>query len=160
MIENRISLSISDTEKANILQAVNALAALLQPLLIALDADDRKRLAKIGDGTIPFMQKVEQYVETNPEFVPAFVGVAEFKKDLRTFTDLREVLRPMLQMVSNLEDTAMLSGADAYDVGRAFYNSVQQGKKLNVPNAGVIYEDLKPRFEVKASKAAPIMPKS
>lgn len=158
MNENRIALSISGTEKANILQAVNALAALLEPHLIALGAEDRKRLAKISDGTIPFMQKVAQYVESNPEFVPAFVDVAEFKKDLQTFTDLREVLRPILQMVSNLEDTTALTGAEAYDFGRAYYKSTQQGVKMNVPNANAIYEDLKERFEIKTTKPAPILP--
>ena len=154
MNENRISLSIADSEKDKIMQAVNALAVLLQPLLIALDADGRRSLAKMSDASIPFIQKVAQYVESNPEFVPAFVDVAEFKKDLQTFLDMREVLRPILQLVGNLEDTAILSGADAYDVGRAYYKTVQQGVKMNVPNANAIYEDLKSRFEVKVMKPA------
>lgn len=158
MNENRISLSISNTDKTQIMQAISALAALLQPLLIALDADGRRSLAKMSDGSIPFMQKVAQYVDSNPEFVPAFVDVAEFKKDLQTFLDMREILRPILQLVGNLEDTSILSGADAYDVGRAYYKSVKQGVKMNVPNANAIYEDLKPRFEVKVSKPAPILP--
>ena len=158
MNENRISLSIADSEKDKIMQAVNALAVLLQPLLIALDADGRRSLAKMSDASIPFIQKVAQYVESNPEFVPAFVDVAEFKKDLQTFLDMREVLRPILQLVGNLEDTAILSGADAYDVGRAYYKTVQQGVKMNVPNANAIYEDLKSRFEVKVMKPAPSAP--
>jgi hypothetical protein len=156
MNENRISLSISDTDKTKIMQAISALAALLQPMLIALDTDDRRSLAKIGDASIPFMQKITQYIDSNPEFIPAFVDVPEFKKDLQTFLDLREILRPVLQLVSNLEDTAILSGADAYDVGRSYYNSVQQGVKMNVPNAKPIYDDLKARFEVKVTKAAPL----
>lgn len=158
MNENRISLSVSGEDKTKILQAVSALAALLQPMLIALDANDRKRLAKISDGSIPFMQKVAQYVDSNPEFVPAFVDVAEFKKDLQTFLDLREILRPILQLVGNLEDTAIVCGADAYDVGRAYYKSVQQGVKMNVPNANAIYEDLKSRFEIKTTTPAPVAP--
>jgi hypothetical protein len=77
---------------------------------------------------------------------------------LQTFLDLREVLRPILQLVGNLEDTTILSGADAYDVGRAYYKSVQQGVKMNVPNANAIYEDLKSRFEVKVTKPEPVTP--
>jgi hypothetical protein len=158
MNENRISLSISDADKTKIMQAITALAGMLQPMLIALDADGRKSLAKMSDASLPFIQKVAQYVDSNPEFVPAFVDAAEFKKDLQTFLDLREVLRPILQLVGNLEDTAMVSGADAYDVGRAYYKSVQQGVKMNVPNANAIYEDLKSRFEVKVTRAAPVAP--
>lgn len=158
MNENRISLSISDEDKNKINQAINALAALLQPMLIALNSDDRKSLSKMNDKSIPFVQKVAQYVESNPEFVPPYVDVPEFKKDFEAFMDLREFLRPILQMVGNLEDTTILNGADAYDVARAYYKSVQQAAKMNVPNAQAIYEDLKPRFELKLNKPAPIAP--
>jgi hypothetical protein len=158
MNENRISLSLTDEDKRNINLAITTLAHLLEPLLIALDADDRRRLAKMSDKSIPFMQKIAQYVDSNPEFVPAYVDVPEFKRDFKTFMDLREVLRPVLQLVGNLEDTTILSGADAYDVGRAYYKSVQQAANMNVPNASTIYEDLKPRFELKVSKPAPIVP--
>ena len=159
MNENRISLSFTDNEKQQINQATVALAALLQPKLIALDTEDRKSLAKIGDKSIPFMQKVVQYVDSNPEFVPAYVDAEEFKKDFKAFLDLREIMRPIMQLVGNLEDTTVLCGADSYDGGRAYYKSVQQAAKMNVPNSKAIEDDLKPRFEMKVGKAAPIAPK-
>lgn len=152
MNENRISLALTEFEKQAILQAVGALADLLAPKLIALDAEDRKSLSKMNDKSIPFVEKVMQYVDSNPEFVPPYVEKDEFKKDFQTFMDLREILRPVLQMVGNLEDTTILSGSDAYEVARAYYKSVQQGVKMNVPNAQAIYDDLKPRFELKISK--------
>lgn len=152
MNENRISLSFSEVEKQDIVTAIGALAALLAPKLIALDAEDRKSLSKMNDKSIPFVEKVVQYVDSNPEFIPPYVDTAEFKSDFQTFMDLREVLRPVLQIVGNLEDTTTLSGSDAYEVARAYYKSVQLGAKMNVPNAQAIYDDLKPRFELKISK--------
>lgn len=156
MNENRISLSISDTQKQQIEAAIGVLAGLLSPMLIALDNDDQKSLSKMNDRSIPFVEKVVQYVDSNPEFVPPYVDIAEFKKDFETFTNLREFVRPLLQLVGNLEDTTILSGSDAYEVARAYYKSVQQGAKMNVPDAQAIYEDLKPRFEIKVNKPAPV----
>lgn len=156
MNENRISLSISGTQKQQIEAAIGVLAGLLSPMLIALDNDDQKSLSKMNDRSIPFVEKVVQYVDSNPEFVPPYVDIAEFKKDFETFTDLREFVRPLLQLVGNLEDTTILSGSDAYEVARAYYKSVQQGAKMNVPDAQAIYEDLKPRFEIKVNKPAPV----
>jgi len=155
--ENRISLSISDADQTAINQAITALAALLQPMLVALDPEDRKALAKMNDRSIPFVEKVVQYVDSNPEFVPPYVDTAEFKKDFEVFMELREFLRPLLQVVGNLEDTTILSGSDAYEVARAYYKTVQQAVKMNVPNAQAIYDDLKPRFEQNV-KPKPVPP--
>jgi hypothetical protein len=46
MNENRISLSLADTEIAEINQAIAILSAKLQPFSIALEANDKKSLAK------------------------------------------------------------------------------------------------------------------
>lgn len=155
--ENRISLSISDADKTAITGAIIALAGLLQPMLIALDPEDRKSLSRMSDRSIPFVEKVKQYIDSNPEFTPAYVDVAEFKKDFETFTELREFLRPLLQVVGNLEDTTALSGSDAYEVARAYYKSVQHAVTMNVPNAQAIYDDLKLRFESNV-KPKPVQP--
>jgi hypothetical protein len=65
----------------------------------------------------------------------------------------------MLQMVASIEDTSILSGAYAYKTARAYYESVGQAAKLNVPNAEPIYEDLRERFEQGKKKTEPDKPK-
>jgi hypothetical protein len=159
MTKNRLSLSIAESDKVKINQKIAELADLLRPVLIALDKADRKGLSKMSDKSIPFAQKITQYVDTNPEFVPQFVDSQEYKKDFQTFLDLREFLRPMLQMVSGIEDTSILSGAYAYKSARAYYESVGQAAKLNVQNAEAIYEDLRERFEQGKKKTEPEKPK-
>jgi len=156
--ENKISLSISNPDKTAINTAITALAALFEPMLVALDPDDRRTLAKMNDRSIPFVEKVVQYVDSNPEFVPPYVDTVEFKKDFQTFMELREFLRPLLQMIANLEGTTMLSGSDAYEVARVYYQSVQLAAKMKVPNAQAIYDDLKSRFESNAKPKPPSPP--
>lgn len=158
MNENRISLEISAADMTAVNQAIQTLLEKLQPILIALSASDKNSLAKMKDKTFPFVEKISQYADTNAEFVPAFLDVAEFKKDLAAFGQLNIILRPLMQITQNLDDTATLCGSEAYQAALAYYNSVKQAAKLNVPNAKAVYEDLSVRFE--AQKAAKIKPEA
>ena len=45
-----------------------------------------------------------------------------------------------------------LSGSEAYVASLAFYNSVKQAAKINIPGAKAISEDLKLRFTRQAKK--------
>jgi len=154
-MENRIAFNITEAEKEDILKAVETLKDKLQPLLIALDKRDKQMLAKMSDKSIPFVEKVMQYMKTNPEFVPPFINVTEAENDFKSFTDLREFLRPLLQMTDNLDDTETLAGSETWQASLAFYNSVKSAAKLGVLDAQAIYEDLRPRFEAQRVKANP-----
>jgi hypothetical protein len=120
--------------------------------LIALEANDKKNLAKIGEKSIPFVEKALQYANKNPEFLPAFINTAEFKKDFDSYTILNDFLRPLNQINKNLDDTATLAGSEAILAALAYYNSVRQAVKMGVPNASAIYEDLSQRFEAQKAK--------
>jgi hypothetical protein len=160
MNENKISIEIITSDLADINSAVQTLLKKLEPYLIALNADDKKGLAKIGERNLPYVEKTLQYAVSNPEFLPPYIDVNEFKKDFEAFRVLRELLRPLAQITSNIDDTATLCGSEAIDATSAYYGSVSQAAKLNVPNAKAIYDDLSQRFEaqkVKKNKAK--MPK-
>lgn len=94
----------------------------------------------------------------NPEFLPAFVDVAEMLKDFTGFNVLNGFLRPLQQITRNLDDTATLCGSEAILASLAYYNSVKQAVKMNVPKASAIYDDLSQRFE--AQKARKIKPEA
>jgi hypothetical protein len=156
MNENSISLDIKESDVVEITQAIQVLAEKLQPLLIALEASDRQSLAKMKDKSVPFLEKIIQYIESNPEFVPVFLNTDEMKKDFNAFTVLNKFLRPLAQITRNLEDTAMLCGSEAYSAGLIYYGSVKQAAKVNVPKAKAVADDLSVRFEAqKVSKKKP-----
>ena len=113
MNENRISIQISNADAKAINDAIAVINEKLQPILIALDAGDKRNLAKIGEKSVSFVDKIIQYAETNAEFLPAFVDVAEMKKDYEAFNTLNGFLRPLMQITKNLDDTATLCGSEA-----------------------------------------------
>lgn len=147
MNENRISLKFTDTEITQINTAIQSLVSLLAPKLIALSAADKKRLSKISDDSIPFNEKVAQYVVSNPEFVPMFRTADEFLTDFSAFTQLRGFTRLLEQIFGNMQDTSMLAGSEADEFARAYYGAVGQAAKMNIPNARAIYDDLSVRYE-------------
>jgi hypothetical protein len=158
MNENRISISLSQADVEAINQAITTLAEKFQPILIALEADDKKNLAKLGEKSVAFVEKTMQYTESNTEFLPAFIDAAEMKKDFTAFNVLNGFLRPLQQITKNLDDTATLCGSEAILASLTYYNSVRQAVKMSVPNASAIYDDLSQRFE--AQKARKIKPEA
>lgn len=152
MNENRISIQLSDADVTAINDAIQTLADKLQPILIALEAGDKKNLAKLGERSVSFVAKTMQYVDTDAEFLPPFVDVAEMKKDFQAFNTLNSFLRPLRQIVGNLDDTATLCGSEAILASLAYYNSVKLAAKMKAPKASTIYDDLSQRFEAQKAR--------
>ena len=156
MNENRVSISLTQADIDAINAAIAVLAERFQPILIALEAEDKRNLAKLGEKSVSFVEKTVQYADSNREFLPAFIDLAEMKRDFQAFNALNAFLRPLQQIVKNLDDTATLCGSEAVLAGLTYYNSVKQAVKMSVPNASAIYDDLSQRFE--AQKARKLKP--
>jgi len=147
MNEGRVSIALSSSDIDAINWAIATLAAKLQPLLIALDDEDKKNLAKLGERSILFVEEALWYAESDDEFLPDFVDAAKMKQDLTAFNLLNEFLRPLQQITRNLEDTATLCGSETLSASLAYYNSVRHAVELDAPNASVIHDDLSQLFE-------------
>ncbi len=155
MTNNRISLTITDAQKSDINKKTGDLTAATSSFKTVVSREELKSMSKLGDARIPFVEKIAQYAASNPEFLQPFADVAEFNQDLKVFTDIREVVRPLRQIVDNLESSMMVSGSEAYDFARNYYKAVQFQAKMGVPGAQTIYDDLRPLFESKPAPPAP-----
>jgi hypothetical protein len=144
---NNLSFQIPEADLQAAKDALATIQTTLSPYLMALSPEERRVLPKMGDGTTPFVSKVIEYADDNPEFVPPFVNVQEMKLDWNAVQDLMPLLRTVSQLESNLNDTVMLAGSESFVSSLSYYNSVKLAAKMNVPGAKVIYEDLRQRFE-------------
>ncbi|CAL1519348.1 hypothetical protein [Chitinophaga sp. MM2321] len=144
--QNQISIVIPADVLQQSIDHLQAAGKLLQPYVHALTPADRQGLAKMGDKTISFVAKNLGYSKSNPQFTPAYMDVAELEKDLNVVTALTPLLRICEQLTSNLDDTIMLSGSEAYVMALAYYNTVKQAARMSVPDAKAIFEDLQQRF--------------
>jgi hypothetical protein len=149
---NRVSADIPAAVITDVTTKLNEVRALLQPYLQALTPEERRTLPKMSDKSIAFVNKAETYSVSNPEFAPAFMQVAEFSKDMHLVTELKPILDICEQLVSNIDDTSMLAGSEAYVEALMYYNSVKLAAKTGQASARPIYDDLSMRFPGVARK--------
>ncbi len=88
---------------------------------------------------MPFVAKVLVYVETNAQFAPSYLNVEELKTDLPFVTDLTPIFRPIEQLGETLNGTMTQAGSEAYIASLAYYNSLKQAAKMNIPDAKTIF---------------------
>ncbi|MGD8781335.1 MAG: hypothetical protein PVH88_20520, partial [Ignavibacteria bacterium] len=145
--ENKVNIEVTEEDITEIKSAIDVLTTKLQPYLISLSTEERKELPKMSDKTLPFVQKVMDYLDTNPEFASPYMDKDAFKIDMKSVEDLTTIFNPLNQILANLDDTIMLAGSEAYVAALSYYNSVKLASKMDIPNSKTIYEDLKTRFK-------------
>ncbi|MBN3520366.1 hypothetical protein JYB62_10155 [Algoriphagus lutimaris] len=151
-IENRNSIEIPEAVLADALGKLNEARELLAPYLIALTPTQRKDLLKMSDGSRPFVEKVMDYVDSEPQFLPPYLPVEELKKDWGAVKGLGPILNSANLFNDNLSDTLMLAGSESFDGALSYYNTVKYAARMNAPGAKGIYEDLKKRFDKNSSE--------
>jgi len=144
--ENRISIQISVQELQILINHIGSVDAMIGSRLVTLSDEERQTVPKMQDGTVAFVQKALDYCQSNPEFVPAYLSVADLQIDLDAVRDLLRLYRPLKQITDAIEDSATLSGSEAYIGALAYYNSVKHAAKMKIKGAQAIYEDLSARF--------------
>ena len=122
------------------------IAEQLAPYVRGLDDEDRHGLYKLGDKSVGYFQKLNGYVDTAPQFVPAFMNVPLFKADASVVIGLQPLYQVMAPLMRKIEDTRMLSGSEAMTEGKSYYGSVSLAAKAGAPGAQAIYNDLSTRF--------------
>ena len=100
-------------------------------------------------GSLFFVSKTTEYSRSNPEYAPTYFSSEELAKDLTYVNALKPVLSLCEQLRSDLEDTIMLAGSEAYAASLMYYGSVQMAAKSGQPGARPILEDLRQRFETR-----------
>lgn len=133
-------------------EAIAVLQAKLEPNLISLIVEERKNLNKMGEVSRPFVEKVMEYVEINPEFKSPYNNVEEMNKDWTLINQLGSVFNILNQICSNLDDTLLEAGAEVLDQANKYYGSVQIAAKDGMPNSKKVYEDLAVRYERRSKR--------
>lgn len=114
MSQNLISLSYSAEQIAAIEQTLTTLEAQLSGL-VALDADERKRLARMGGKSQEFCRETLVVLRNNPQIVPPSMSLAEAQADLVALDTLRPIVHRLQQLAERAQDTDVALGSDVMD---------------------------------------------
>ncbi len=120
--------------------------------LISLTEEDRKGGMKLGDRTLPFVEKTIDYSATFPQFVANFTDTKEWKKDYKLFKDLTGILAELSPLFQDILDTTTEAGIEALQLSLTYYNMAKEVAKNNVPGAKDVSNDLGLRFPSRPKK--------
>jgi hypothetical protein len=140
--------SIPQDKIAEALQKIDEAFAILRQLLYPLTAEDRQTILKMGDKSLAFVEKTSELAASNPEFCPSYFNLEELRIDLADAVGLRTLSNRLHQFSSEVDDTMMLAGHEAFAQALTFYNAVKQAARDNVPGAEQLFDELKKRFTI------------
>ncbi len=150
--ENQISVEIPKEVIKKVTSKLQECKDELSPYLQALTKDERVGILKMGDKSLPTVQKVKSYMETNPEFIPGYLDKKEFLKDQIVVSQLTPIVNIAEQLYSDVDDTLMLAGSEALKGALLYYGQVREADGKGVKSAKPIYDDLKKRFSKRKAK--------
>lgn len=104
------------------------------------------------------ISKALAYAEANPQLVPPYLDVPEFRKDFNLALTLQAILQISTPLQESIADTARAAGHEAYRAALVFYQTAQQAAELNVPGADTIADDLGERFAGQGTTTPPAPP--
>ena len=143
--DNRISATMTTADIAAVLAAIATIREKC-PFLISLTPDERSHTPSIGDKTTAFDGKAQTSMTQNSTFVPGFVNMTEFQKDIDLRAALQGTGHTLLPLAQDFADTMQLVGHDVYLAELAFYQNTQSAAKRGQAGAKTISEDLQARF--------------
>lgn len=145
--QNQISIEIPQAVIDTVMGRLKECKHDLAPYLQGLTAEERLSLFKMGDKTVAIVQKTKSYMDTNPEFVPAYLNKPEFAKDEAVTSQLSPLSNLAAQLAADIEDTVMLASSEALQSALLYYGQVKEAHSKGVPTAKPIYDDLSQRFK-------------
>lgn len=148
---NRISVTITDQTVTDILGHLTAIEQLL-PFLITREEGDNAVM--LGQKSVGFDEKCAGYMQTNPEFIPGYVAIAEVLKDRTAREQFLKFLPSLKLVTAKAEDTFDVLGNEIMLANLAYYNNTDAAAKHGTPGAANIHDDLAIRYPGRPSKAA------
>ena len=128
MSQNIISLVLTDAQIKTAMDALTALEGALTGL-IALDAEERRRLTKMGQKSEVFCRQAISVLSLNQQIVPPSLHVADDQADMLALDKLRPVLDRLQKLAERGSDTEIALGSDVMDVALEGYGLLKVSGK-------------------------------
>ncbi|MFK0732668.1 MAG: hypothetical protein HEQ35_20705 [Gloeotrichia echinulata IR180] len=146
-----INASISAEDIQEIKAALQTIQKKL-PFLVTLSAEERRKLVKMGDKSLAFVNNSVTAAQSNREILPASFDVEEFVRDYQLATSLTEILISMRQVSEQVDDTLLAVGSEAMTSSLTVYDYVKTAAK-KTPGLKTVAEQLGERFKAIRAKS-------
>ena len=133
MPQNLISYQLTSADLAAVDGALKTLEDRLASL-IDLTPVQRRTLVKMGDKSEAFARKAVEVLNHNPNLLPGNFDLAELRRDLAGFDQLRSRLMRVARIHERMADSQLALGSDVMSAtleGYAFLKVAGQGEGLD-----------------------------
>ena len=150
MKHHSINQALDEATREGLLQQINSLAT-QWPHTVLIPEGQKRRLAKMGSRTRPFVEDAIKLAAENPDILPRSHDPATLRAKLGTVENLRAVHMALQQVTEKFRDTLTVAGAELYEDARLVYTIAKTGAR---PSGLVAArQQLAQRF--KGNRAAP-----
>lgn len=147
-----INATLSDADLKAIEQAIDTIQQKL-PFLVTLSPEERKRLYKMGDKRLAFVQNSLSAAQSNRNILPTCFDLDGFTSDYRLAASLTTVMMRLNQLTEQVDDTLMAVSSEAMTSSLTVYDYVKTAAK-KTPGLKAIAEQLGTLFKAIKSKPA------
>jgi len=112
-----------------------------------LRALDRMRLNGVGIKKLGFIERAYELSLENGEFLPHYLTVEKFGRDIQYFTDFRSLTDMVMQIREKIWNITIQSADIAYTDALEFYASVREAAKRRIDSAETLHHELSPFFK-------------
>ncbi|MBW4573383.1 MAG: hypothetical protein KME31_37165 [Tolypothrix carrinoi HA7290-LM1] len=152
MAYQNVNASISPQDIQEIKAALQTVQKKL-PFLITLTTEERRKLVKMGDKSLAFVNNSVAAAQSNRDILPASFDVEELVRDYQLTSTLTELLTSMRQLTEQVDDTLLAVGSDAMTSSLTVYDYVKTAAK-KTPGLKTIAEQLGERFKAIRGRTA------
>ncbi|MES9811430.1 MAG: hypothetical protein ABW161_00135 [Candidatus Thiodiazotropha sp.] len=119
MSQNLISAEFTADEQAAALAAIQQLQSL--PFLIGLSNGEKRKLNKMGDKSLAFVDRALGIARQNPEMLPGSFDLEELERDVSLYHAMLPIKIALSKLSELIDSTMMAVGSDAYNAALEVY---------------------------------------
>lgn len=138
---NRISAEIPQEVEDLLVRDLEEMRKKL-PFLIDLSAEERRAMPKASRKFRDFTDTGLLLAKTHPHYLPSFIPIEEFEKDVNLRKSLRRIYEALNAFTERVRDTIMVADAESYLAARVFYKTVRAAAKEGAEDAERIVKDM------------------
>lgn len=148
--------NVTATLKEADIKEIKAALEIIQqklPFLITLSVEERRKLFKMGDKSLAFVNNSLTVAQSNRDILPASFDLDEFVRDYQLAATLTELLLGLRQMTEQVDDTLLAVGSEAMSSSLTVYDYVKTAAK-KTPGLKILAQQLGERFKAIRNKPA------
>ena len=131
-----------------IMTQANALQTALATHSINLTPTEVQGLYKMNENRQSLGSRAIQIANDNPTLVPAYLNLAEARKDMDRYTNLFAIQAKLEAILAGVKDGRTASGSEVMLFVKGFYNALGGAAEQNVPGAKALYDEMKVYFDL------------